>query len=199
MGQVCAGTATFMGAPLQVSGSAGFTTGARGFGVGLALGGAGMFYGVGVGTTHYDAYNGSSIDLSAGAGLEVPVGQGGGVELCPVAAVGHRSGPNNIAGSGANYSETEVGAAIRLGVVTMESDRDRVIPTVGLGFDHVQQVLSATFGGSTKASHTFGALSLGVGFVFNRTVTFLPEVVVPIGLDNSSPSFDLSLAVNFGH
>jgi hypothetical protein len=196
--QICAGSASFAAGPLQVAGGAGFTSHAHGFGVTLTLGGSATFFGVGLGTTHFDAYKSSSFDVVAGGGYELPLDQRGVVQLCPVVAVAHTAGPNNISG-GVDYSETDVAASLRLGGVATESEHVRVFPTVGLGFEYAAAKLTSTLGGSTTDSHGFGVLSLGLGLVFNKNLTVQPRAAVPIGLDNSSATFGLTLAVNFGH
>jgi hypothetical protein len=194
--QICAGSRSFADAPLQVSGSAEVTTHAHGFGVGLTLGGTVTFFGVSLGTTHFDALNGSSFDVAAGGGYELPLDQRGGIQLCPVVMVGHRSGPNNTAYG--DYSETDVVALLRLGDVAMQSRRIRLIPAVGLGFEHAHQDFSL-FGTTTAmTSHGFGVLTLGVGVVFGETVTVGSGAFVPIGLANGSATFGLGLAANFG-
>lgn len=195
--QICAGLTSFTRAPLQVSGNAEVNTHAHGFGVGLALGGPATFFGVGLGTTHFDILNGSSFDVAAGGGYELSLGQRESVQLCPIVAVGHRSGPNNTPYG--DYSETDVTASLRLGDVAMESRHVRLIPTVGLGFEHAQQTFSSPFGSPLgTASHGFGALTLGVGVAFGTTVAVLPEASVPIGLAGGSASFGLGFAANFG-
>ena len=195
-GQICAGSTSFAGGPLQVSGSAEVTTHAHGFGVGLTLGGTATFFGVSLGTTHFDALNGSSFDVAAGGGYELPLDRRGGIQLCPVMTVGHRSGPNNT--TYGEYSETDVVALLRLGDVAMQSRRVRLIPTVGLGLEHAQQNFSRFEGPSATTSHGFGVLALGVGVVFGKAVTVLPEALVPIGLANGSAAFGLGLAAKFG-
>ncbi len=194
--QICAGSTSFTRAPLQVSGSAEVTTHAHSFGVGLALGGPATFFGVGLGATHFDALHGSSFDVAAGGGYELPLDQRGSVQLCPVVAVGHRSGPNGTPYG--DYSETDLTAALRLGDVAMESRHVRLIPTVALGFEHAQQTFSRLGSPSVTASHGFGVLTLGVGMVFGKTVTVLPEALVPIGLAGGSATFGLGFAANFG-
>ena len=160
------------------------------------MGGPATFFGVGLGATHFDALHGSSFDVAAGGGYELPLDQRGSVQLCPVVAVGHRSGPNGTPYG--DYSETDLTAALRLGDVAMESRHVRLIPTVALGFEHAQQNFSRLGSPSVTASHGFGVLTLGVGMVFGTTVTVLPEALVPIGLASGSPTFGLGLAANFG-
>ncbi len=146
--QTCAGSTSFAGAPLRVSGSAEVTAHAHGFGVGLTLGGTATFFGVSLGTTHLDALNGSSFDVAAGGGYELP--------------------------------------------------HVRLIPTLGLGFEHAQQTFSRLGSPSVTASHGFGVPALAVGVVFGKTVTVLPEALVPIGLAGGSAAFGLGFAANFG-
>ncbi|HVH68099.1 MAG TPA: hypothetical protein VM716_09545 [Gemmatimonadales bacterium] len=195
-GQACAGLASFINAPYQVSGVAEYTKHAHDFGGALTLGGPATFFGVALGTTHYDASKGSSFDVSGGGGYELALGQRG-MQLCPVVAAGHRSGPDNYAGSALNYSETDVGAALRLGGVASESEHVRLIPTVGLGLEFAQQTFSDFSGTSTSRTHGFGVLQFGLGFLPGKTMTLLSEATVPIGLANSSATFGITVAANF--
>jgi hypothetical protein len=112
-------------------------------------------------------------------------------------SVAHAAGPDNISG-GADYSETDVGASLRLGALATASEHFRLIPTVGLGFEYAAAKLTSSLGGSTTDSHGFGVLSLGLGLVFNKTLTVQPRAAVPIGLANRSATFGLALGVNFG-
>ena len=195
-GQICAGSTSFTGAPLRVSGNAEVTSDAHSFGVGLTLGGSAAFLGVSLGTTHFDALHGSSFDVAAGGGYELRLAQRGGIQLCPVVTVGHTSGPNDPPYG--DYSETDVIALLRLGDVAMQSRHVRLLPTVGLGFAHEYQNFSTFDVTSAAASHNFGVITLGVGAVFGKTVTFLPEALVPIGLANGSATFAFGLAANLG-
>ena len=198
-GQICAGAATFKGAPLQFAGTAESGDHAHAFGAGFAFGSATAFAGVGVGTIHFDDLNASTTSVSAGAGYQLPLDHRGGVQLCPSVAVAHEFGLSSSFGGQADYSETDVGVGLALGVVAMESDAVRLIPTFGLDLDYAHQSLSNNVGASTTASHGFGVFQLGLGLVYNKTLTFLPRVSVPIGLANSSAAFGLTFAVNFGH
>jgi hypothetical protein len=194
--QICAGSTSFDDAPLRVSASAEVTKHAHGFEVGLTLGRTATFFGVSLGTTHFDALNGSSFDVAAAGGYELPLDQRGRIQLCPVVTLGHRSGPDNTPYG--QYSETDVVALLRVGDVAMQSRHVRLIPTVGLGFEHAQQNFTLVAGPTATTSHGFGVLVLGVGAVFGKAVTVLPEALVPIGLANGSAAFGLGLAAKFG-
>jgi len=194
--QICVGSTSFTRAPLHVAGSAEVTNHAHGFGLGLTLGSPAAFFGVGLGTTHFDALNGSSFDVAAVGGYEEPLDQRGGIQLCQVVTVGHRAGPDNTPYG--DYSETDVMALLRLGDVAMQSRHVRLIPAVGLGFEHAHQNFSRLGAPSATTSHGFGVLTLGVGVVFGETVTVLSEAFVPIGLANGSATFGLGVAANLG-
>src|SRR5512147_1902106 len=105
-GQICAGSTSFARSPTHVSGGAAVSRQSHGFGVGFTLGNPSAFFGVGIGTTHVDALDGSSFDLDAGAGYEFSLAQRGGIQVCPIVSVGHRAGPNQT--TNGDYSETDV-------------------------------------------------------------------------------------------
>lgn len=192
--QICAGATSFAGAPLRVAGSAAVSPRAQSFAFGLTLGGSAKFFGVDLGTTHFDALNGSSFDVAAEGGYELPLDQRGAIQLCPVLAAGHRSGPNGTPYG--DYSETDVTALLRLGDVATLSSHVRLIPTVGLGYEHAEQNFNRLGSPAATASHGFGVFTVGMGEVFGKTVTVLLEAQVPIGLAGGSVTYGLGLAAN---
>jgi hypothetical protein len=196
-GQICAGATSFARSPTLVSGGAAVSSQSHGFGVGFTLGNHSAFFGVGIGTTHFDALNGSSFDLDAGAGYELSLAQRRGIQLCPIVSVGHRAGPNQT--TYGDYSETDVTAGLRLGDAAVQSTHWRLIPTIGLGFAHSQQTFSLPTGRIfTTTAHSFGVVTFGAGAVFNNTLALVSEAGVPIGLANGSPTFALTLDVGLG-
>jgi hypothetical protein len=197
-GQICAGSTSFARSPTLVSGGAAVSSQSHGFGVGFTLGSHSAFFGVGIGTTHIDALNGSSFDLDAGAGYELSLAQRGSIQLCPIVSVGHRAGPNQT--TYGDYSETDVTAGLRVGDAAVQSTHWRLIPTIGLGFAHSQQTFTLPLSGRilTTTAHGFGVVTFGAGAVFNNTLALVSEAGVPIGLANSSPTFALTLDVSLG-
>lgn len=198
-GQICAGSPSFARSPTLVSGRVAASSQAHGFGVGFTLGNPSVFIGVGIGTTHFDALNGSSFDVDVGAGYELSLGQRGRIQLCPIVSVGHSAGPNQTAFG--DYSETDLTAGLRLGDAAIQSTHWRLIPTIGLGFAHSQQTFrfaSPVGRILTTTGHGFGAVTFGAGAVFNNRLAFVSEVGVPIGLANGSQTFALSLEVSLG-
>jgi hypothetical protein len=194
--QICAGSSSFARSPYVVSGGGGVSRHSHGFGAGLTLGGPSKFFGVGIGRTHFDVLNGSSFDVSAGAGLEFLLDHRGALQLCPIVSVGHSAGPDHT--QYGDYSETDVAAGLRLGDVAMRSKKVRLIPTVGFGLEHTTQSFSSGGPPLITAAHTFGVLTLGGGVVFGNTTTVSARASVPIGLHNGSAAFSLGLAVNLG-
>jgi hypothetical protein len=197
-GQICAGSTSFAHSPAQVSGGAAVSSQSHGFGVGFTVGNPYVFFGVGIGTTHFDALNGSSFDLDAGAGYELSLAQRRGIQLCPIVSVGHRTGPNGT--TYGDYSETDVTAGLRLGDAAVQTTHWRLIPTFGLGFAHSQQTFSLSLSGRTLTTraHGFGVVTFGAGAVFNNKLALMTEAGVPIGLANGSPTYALTLEVSFG-
>lgn len=195
--QVCAGSLPFANGYLRVSGSAETTTGAHGFDGGMTFGGAARFFGLRLGTTHFDAFNGSSIDAGLVGGYELPLDQRGRLQLCPILTVGHVAGPNNTPYG--DFFETDLIASLQLGAVAMHARALRLIPTAGLGFEYSQQGFSGFAGSQPIVSHGFGVLALGLGLVFGNTVTLRPDAELPIGLANGDARYALVLAVNVGH
>ncbi|PYP37177.1 MAG: hypothetical protein DMD48_11590, partial [Gemmatimonadetes bacterium] len=54
-------------------------------------------------------------------------------------------------------------------------------------------------GQTNSQSETFELLGLGLGIVFNQTVTVRPGVQIPMGLQGASTTFGAIVSVNFGH
>jgi hypothetical protein len=202
--QVCSGLASFASGALQVSGTAQFNDQAKTFGGGFAFGGRGAFGQVGVGTTSYDAFDGSTFFFAGSAGYQVALDQKGVFHLCPMASIVHGSGPNNIDyfGDGSlilDFSQTDLSFGLGFGVLPAQVGSTRVIPTVSFS------VVNATVTGkddvsgqSDSQSETFELLGLGLGIVFNQVITVRPGVSIPMGLDGASTTFGAIVSVNFG-
>jgi hypothetical protein len=202
--QMCAGLASFTRGPYQVFGTAGFNDNAKSFAGGFGFGGAGPFGQISIGTTNYDNIDGSSLLLGAGGGYQATLGQKGIVHLCPTASLGIASGPNNldVFGDGSvvlDLHETDLSFGLALGVLASGSNPTEIIPMASLAFVSATAKASDDVSGSSQSdTQTFGLLELGLGFVFNRVVSFRPHVAIPIGLNGASTSFGATMSVNFG-
>jgi len=203
-GQTCTGFASFTDGPMQLAGSALFNDNAKEFAAGFAVGGSGPFGNVSVGTTSFDEVDASSFNLGAGVGYQVKLDSKGIAYLCPMAAVNHASGPNDldVFGDGsfvADFSETDLLFGISLGVVASQSGKTKIIPTGSLSFvSGTVKVEEQGTGVSDSQTESFGLLGLGIGFILNSVVTLRPGVSIPFGLEGASTSFGAAISVNFG-
>src|SRR4051812_21350499 len=103
--QTCVGMPSFSSGRMQVTGGGSFADGANSFGGTFGYGTPKGLYGkAGLGSTSYDALDGSSLDLSLGGGYQVPLQTSRTAELCPVASLSIGSGPKDILGSGVDMS-----------------------------------------------------------------------------------------------
>jgi len=195
--QVCSGYASLERAPYQISVSGAFASNSKFFGAGFTYGSGGPFGTVGVGTTSYNDFNGSSFDIAAGGGWQVPVDRGRRFQLCPTVGIGYMSGPNNISGSGTDYSETNLQAGVSAGVLISSSGPAVVVPVVSFAIVNATAKLSGG-GVSNSKTSTFGEISLGVGLVYFGVATVQPSVRIPIGLSGGVTTYGVGLALNFG-
>ncbi len=202
--QVCTGFASFSSGPVQVAGSAAFSDVAKGFGGGVAVGGAGAFGQFSVGTTTYDNLDGSSFNVGGGAGYQIPLDKGKIAQLCPLSSVVFVSGPNDldVFGDGSlvlDLNETDFRFGVAFGLVASRSGQTQIIPTGSLAFASATlKAKDQVSGVSDSQSETFGQVGLGLGFVFNEVFTLQPAVVIPFGLEGASTTFGLTLSLNFG-
>ena len=91
--QTCVGMPSFSSGQMQIAGGGQFADGANSFGGTFGYGSPKAFYGkAGIGTTSYDGFDGSSLDLSVGGGYQVPLQTSRTAELCPDRPAG-RHGP----------------------------------------------------------------------------------------------------------
>ena len=100
--QVCAGfpsLRTFqIGGFVQAAGAAAVNSDAASYGGSLSAGRR-LFGVLRIGSTHVEAFEDGSLDLSVGAGFEIPLTPDHGVAICPGAEFAVGAGPNNINGT----------------------------------------------------------------------------------------------------
>jgi len=138
------------------------------------------------------------------AGYQVALDKKGVLQLCPVATIDHGSGPNNVDyfGDGSvslDFSETDLSFGVILGALPAMEGSTRIIPSAGLAVVSASGKVKDDVSGQTNSqSDTFELLNLGLGIVFNHTVTVRPGVQIPLGLDGASTTFGAIVSVNFG-
>ncbi|HET7471149.1 MAG TPA: hypothetical protein VFJ81_15815 [Gemmatimonadales bacterium] len=196
--QTCAGMPAFSSGKMQVSGGAQFADGGDSFGANFGYGTPKSFYGkAGIGSTSYDPYNASSFDLNLGGGYQIPLHASRTAELCPVAALGLSSGPNNVLGSGVDLSSRTFSFGASVGALLGRNPQLRFVPNAAFQFANTR---ASVDNGTSSASdsQSYGLLTLGTGFLFNSRFSLNPSVSVPIGLTGANASFGLMGAMNFG-
>jgi hypothetical protein len=197
--QTCVGMPSFTSGKMQVAAGGSFADGASSFGGTLGYGVPKSFYGkAGIGTTSYDAFDGSSFDLNLGGGYQIPLKASRVAELCPVASLSIGSGPNDVVGTGVDMSSRTFAFGAAVGAMVGNSSQVRILPNAAFQFANTRLEIDD---GTTSAagSESYALLTLGTGFVFNSRYSLNPSINIPMGLDGSDASFTLMGAINFGH
>ena len=196
--QTCVGMPAFSAGQMQVAAGGNFADGASSFGGTFGYGVPKSFYGkAGIGSTSYDALDGSSFDLNLGGGYQVPLQASRTAELCPVANLSLNSGPNDIVGSGVDMSSRTFSLGAALGAQVGRNPQMQIVPNASFQFANTR--LSMDDGtDEVSGSESYGLLTLGTGFVFNSRYSLNPSINIPMGLDGSDVSFGLAGAINFG-
>jgi hypothetical protein len=195
--QTCLGLASFSHGKMQVAGNGQFSDGSNRFGAGFNYGlPAGVFAGAQVSTTSFDGADASSLGIGANVGYQMTVGKAANIHVCPTASLELGMGPDDDA-AGINASSRAANVGFSLGTTMGSTPRMQIVPTAGLGLAYAK--LSLDDGtATTELSDTYGQARLGVGFIFNQQISVRPSVDIPLGLDNSDPTFGLSVAYSFG-
>lgn len=191
---MCIGQADLSIARGQVNGSFSANDGASRFGAGLALGSAtGLFGSTGIGVTSYDDIEGSTLGVGTGVGFDM-LGAASPISLCALAGVGFGFGPNDIEGSGVDFSSRDFSAGIGIGGTIVQTTSIALIPAVQASVVHERITFSDDID-SISESETYGALTLGMSLLARERVNFTPFVSVPLGLDGAEPSYGLRLSI----
>jgi hypothetical protein len=197
--QTCVGMPSFSSGQMQIAGGGQFADGGNSFGGTFGYGVPKGLYGkAGIGTTSYDGFDGSSLDLSVGGGYQVPLHASRVAELCPVASLSIGSGPKDILGTGVDMSSRTFAAGASVGALLGRNPQLRFVPNASFQFANSRVKLDDGTD-SASDSQTYGLLSLGTGFVFNSRFSLNPSISIPVGLDGADASFGLIGAMNFGH
>ena len=196
--QTCVGMPSFASGQMQIAGGGTFADGGSSFGGTFGYGTPKGLYGkAGIGTTQYDAFDGSSFDVNLGGGYQIPLQTSGTAELCPIANLSLGSGPNDVFGAGVDMSSRTFALGATVGARVGHSTQVRILPNASFQFANTR--VSVDDGTDSVAdSESYGLLTLGTGFVFSSRFSVNPSISIPVGLDGSSASFGLVGAMNFG-
>jgi len=197
--QRCLGFPGFGGQPLRVDGR--LATGDRhtDLAADLAFGqAAGAFGGVGIGVADYDNSNRSALLVSGEIGTQVPLGTptrtSAGAQLCPVASLQYRAGPNTDA---VDRSGLDLRGGVSLGTSLPMAQSTRFAPYGTVSFAYRRATVDAGRERLTS-DDVGGVIDLGAGFIFTNRFTVRPSVSIPVGFDDTDARFGLAVGFNFG-
>ena len=196
--QTCLGLASFSSGNMQVSGNGQFSNGSNRFGAGFNYGlPASVFAGAQISTTSYDGAASSSLGIGANVGYQMSVGKAANIHVCPTASLELGMGPDDDANN-TDVSSRAANVGFSMGTTMGTNPRMKIIPTAGLGLAYGKQTTKVGGVSAPDVSETYGLARLGVGFIFNQQIAVRPSVDIPLGLDNSDPTFGLTVAYSFG-
>jgi hypothetical protein len=198
--QSCQGLASFSAGQMQVAGNAQFSEFTNSWGGSFSYGlPSGIYGGASVSTTSFDGLDQSSLGIGANVGYQMTLGRAGQFHLCPVASLALGMGPDDDAAD-INSSSTDAHFGLALGTSMGTNPRLRIMPTAGLGLQYSKAKVEDTSPGGTsiEGSNTYALARLGLGFVFNQQIAVRPSIDIPLGLDNSDPTFGITVGYNFG-
>jgi hypothetical protein len=196
--QACAGMPSFTSGPMQIAAGGTFADGSSSLAGTFGYGVPKSFYGkAGIGSTSYDALDGSSFDVSLGGGYQIPLRTAKKAEFCPVANLSFGSGPDDAQELNIDRSLRTFSFGGAFGMLMGRSETMDIVPNASFQFANTR--FSADDGTeSFSSSESYGLLTLGTGFVFNSRYSLNPSLNIPMGLDGSDIGFSLAGAINFG-
>jgi hypothetical protein len=196
--QACTGMPSFSSGPMQITAGGSFADGTSSFGGTFGYGMPTGLYGkAGIGTTSYDALDGSSFDFGVGGGYQIPLHTSRRAELCPIASLSFGSGPNDVIGSGVDMSSRNIAFGAAVGALVGHSSQMQILPNASFQFANTRREIDDGTN-SVAGSESYGLLTLGTGFVFNSRFSLNPSLSIPMGLDGSEMAFGVNGAINFG-
>ena len=196
--QTCTGMPSFSAGQMQVTAGGSFADGASTFGGTFGYGAPKSFYGkAALGTTSYDAFDGSSVDFGVSGGYQIALKSSRPVEVCPVASLSIGSGPNDVLGSGIDMSSRTFSFGGALGAQLGNNPQLQIVPNASFQFANTRlEIDDGT--DSASGSESYALLTLGTGFVFNSRYSLNPSISLPVGLEGSDASFAIAGAIHFG-
>jgi hypothetical protein len=199
--QTCLGLPAYSAAtPIQVSGKGWLTSQSTSIGAGVGYGlPASGFGGLAVARTADDNFGGSTLELGATVGYQIPLWNAGAVQLCPVASFGLGLGPNNPAGTGVDRSRRSASVGVAIARSFPASPRLRVVPSLGIAYAYRKDLAKNNAGTSLfQIAEHYAIAQVGAGLVLDSNVSLRPTVEIPFNLDAEEPSIGLTVTYSFG-
>ena len=192
--QICAGTAPFSAGQMRVGAAAQFPEGASVYGGEFAWGHQnGSYVGAQLSRMSFDGADVSAMRFGGNAGYEMSFQSMPKLRLCPVAALGYTTGPNQdpINTSMIDYS---LGAAV--GTAFAAGENIAIVPSATLAWTGARiKVDDGT--SSISGSDSWLQANLAAGIVINRAITVAPTVSIPFE-DGADNLFGVAVSYNFG-
>lgn len=145
------------------------------------------FGAVGLGTVENDG--GTILALRVGRQLQQSLQQGK-ISMCPVGTMAHQM-PD-----GASFNTLKVGVAF--GGTASSTPSLKIRPTGTASLGRIGVSIDNPAGADFSDSQIGMFLDLGVGFVFNRTMSIIPSLTLPVGFDGADESFNIAFSYGFG-
>jgi hypothetical protein len=196
LSQVCLAQPTLVAGKAAGLVNATFADGGESFTGTARFAGSQLFGDVNVGLTQYDAFDGSSFVVGGALGTQIAPNRASTLRVCPIANVSFGFGPSDIRDTGVDHSHQGFGAGVGIGGIAMRSESVEIIPAGGVQLAWARSKLSGN-GDSFSDSETYGVLSGGVGFAFQRLLTITPSLSIPVGLEDADASFGLTFGFRF--
>lgn len=197
--QRCLGFPGFANQPLRLDGR--LETGGHrtDLSADLAFGqAAGLFGGAGLGVADFDGSSRSALLVNGEIGTQLALGTPSrtspGAQLCPVATLQYRNGPNTDT---VDQNGIDLRGGVSLGTSLPMAPSVRVAPFGTVSFAYVRATVDAGRASAT-ADDVGGVIDLGAGFIFTERFTVRPKVSIPVGFDDSDARFGIAIGYSFG-
>jgi hypothetical protein len=195
-GQTCLGLAPFSTGPVQISGEGSLTLESNAIGAGVGYGLGRFFAGANAATRSSDTFRGSSVELGAGMGYEIPAGR---LHVCPAGSVGVGLGPNKPFGAGEDRSSRSAQLGLAVGTSIGAGPRWQLVPSLALSYAYRMDAARDNAGTTLfQISDHYALLQGGFGLVL-RNLSIRPHVDLPLSFQSGDPTVGLTVSYNFGH
>ena len=208
--QHCLGLSSFAAGPVRVDAGLVFADDATTVAGGLAVGQpGGPFASAAVMRTNIDDGPGLGNESTSGVGLQagwdVDMTDGARrrtagaprISLCPIVGFQRVSGEFGDGSTSIEVTGRALTAGLSLGAAFPASPRVAIVPFASLNYVNAKAEVEGA-GEEFEGEDDNGRVDLGVGFVFNRSFTVRPLVLIPVGEDEGETSFGVTVHINFG-
>jgi hypothetical protein len=197
--QSCLGLPSFSRGPVNLRASYADAGEISAIGAGIQAGGRSAFGGASINRVSFGEFDESSFGVAANLGTQIPIGASQRAALCPIVEGSLSFGPDfELSGSEVELRSRAISAGLALGGMLDAGSSLHLIPNVALVAITGGTKLSVDGEEIGDGTDTYGAFTLGLGFLFSGTFAVSPYLSVPIGLDDSDTTFGVNVAFAFG-